>query len=71
MMAPAYEDAAKQLEPSVRFAKVNTDNESTLGSRFGIQSIPTLILFKGGREVARQSGALSASGLVAWIRGQL
>ena len=67
MMAPAYEDAAKQLEPSVRFAKVNTDNESTLGARFGIQSIPTLILFKGGREVARQSGALSASGLVAWI----
>ena len=53
MMAPAYEDAAKQLEPSVRFAKVNTDNESDLAARFGIQSIPTLILFKGGREVAR------------------
>ncbi|MBI3607650.1 MAG: thioredoxin TrxC [Nitrospirae bacterium] len=70
MMAPAYEDAAKQLEPSVRFAKVNTDNESTLGARFGIQSIPTLILFKGGREVARQSGALSAPSLVAWIRAQ-
>jgi len=70
MMAPAYEDAAKQLEPSVRFAKVNTDNESTLGARFGIQSIPTLILFKGGREVARQSGALSASGLASWIRAQ-
>ena len=56
-----------QLEPSVRFAKVNTDNESILGARFRIQSIPTLILFKGGSEVARQSGALSASSLVALI----
>ena len=70
MMAPAYEDAAKQLEPSVRFAKVNTDNEPTLGARFGIQSIPTLILFQGGRDVARQSGALSAPALAAWIRAQ-
>ena len=68
MMAPAYEDAAKQLEPSVRFAKVNTDAEPDLGARFGIQSIPTLILFNDGREVARQSGALSVAGLVGWIR---
>jgi len=69
-MAPAYEEAAKQLEPSVRFVKVNTDNEQVLATRFGIQSIPTLILFKGGREAARQSGALSASVLVNWIRAQ-
>jgi thioredoxin 2 len=68
MMAPAYEAAAKQLEPTVRFAKVNTDQEQDLAGRFGIQSIPTLILFKGGREVARQPGAMSATQLTNWIR---
>ncbi len=68
MMAPAYEGAAKLLEPSIRFAKVNTDQEQELAARFGIQSIPTLILFKGGREVARQSGAMSAPQLTSWIR---
>jgi thioredoxin 2 len=68
MMAPAYEAAAKQLEPTVRFAKVNTDQNQQLAARFGIQSIPTMILFKSGREVARQSGALSASQLTNWIR---
>ncbi|MEW6684107.1 MAG: thioredoxin TrxC [Nitrospirota bacterium] len=71
MMAPAYEAAAKQLEPTVRFAKVNTDREQQLAARFGIQSIPTLILFKGGREVARQSGALSSAQLTNWIRGKI
>jgi thioredoxin 2 len=68
MMAPAYDAAAKQLEPSVRFAKVNTDQEQALAARFSIQSIPTLILFKAGREVGRQSGALSAAQLTNWIR---
>jgi thioredoxin 2 len=70
MMAPAYEAAAKQLEPTIRFAKVNTDQEQELSARFGIQSIPTLILFKAGREVARQSGALSAPQLTSWLRAQ-
>jgi thioredoxin 2 len=68
MMAPAYEEAAKLLEPTVRFAKVNTDQEQDIAARLGIQSIPTLILFKGGREAARQSGALSAPQLTNWIR---
>jgi len=70
MMAPAYEAAAKQLEPTVRFAKVNTDQEQQLAARFGIQSIPTMILFKGGREIARQSGALSTPQITNWIRAQ-
>jgi thioredoxin 2 len=52
----------------VRFAKVNTEQEQGLAARYGIQSIPTLILFQGGREVARQSGALNASQLAGWIR---
>ena len=54
-MAPHFEAAAKQLEPQVRFAKVNTENEQAVGGRFGIRSIPTLIAFRNGREIARQS----------------
>lgn len=68
MMAPAYEQAAKALEPLVRLAKVNTEEEQALGARFGIQSIPTMIVFRGGREVARQAGALSAQDIVRWVR---
>jgi thioredoxin 2 len=70
MMAPEFEKAAQQLEPSVQFAKVNTEDEQGIAARFGIQSIPTLILFQGGREVARQSGALNASQLIDWIRAR-
>jgi thioredoxin 2 len=68
MMAPAYEQAAKILEPHVRLAKVNTEEEQALGARFGIQSIPTVMLLRGGREVARQSGALGAQDIVQWVR---
>jgi thioredoxin 2 len=68
IMAPAYEQAAKMLEPKIRLAKVNTEEEQALGARFGIQSIPTIIVFRGGREVARQSGALSAQDIVRWVR---
>jgi len=71
MMAPAYEQAAKILEPQVRLAKVNTEEEQALGARFGIQSIPTLMLLRGGREVARQSGALGAQDIVQWVRAHL
>jgi thioredoxin 2 len=68
MMAPAYEQAAKILEPHVRLAKVNTEEEQALGDRFGIQSIPTMIVLRGGHEVARQSGALGAQDIVRWVR---
>lgn len=71
VMAPAYEQAAKILEPHVRLAKVNTEEEQALGARFGIQSIPTMIVLRGGREVARQSGALSAQDIVQWVRAHL
>jgi thioredoxin 2 len=67
-MAPAFERAAAELEPRVRLAKVDTEAEPGLGARFGIRSIPTLVAFRGGREVARQSGALDAASLVAWVR---
>ena len=68
MMAPAYEQAAAQLEPYVRLAKVNTEEEQTLAARFGIRSIPTLILFREGREVARQAGAMGMADIVRWAR---
>ena len=68
MMGPGYEQAAKSLGPQVGLAKGNTEEEQALGARFGIQSIPTLMLLRGGREVARQSGALGAQDIVQWVR---
>jgi thioredoxin 2 len=67
-MAPHFEAAAAQLEPRLRLAKVDTDAEPELGARYDIRSIPTLILFRGGREVARQSGAMSGAQLAQWAR---
>jgi thioredoxin 2 len=72
MMAPAFEQAAAQLEPQVRLAKVNTEDEQALAARFNIRSIPTLALFVGGREVARQPGAMtSPAQIAAWVRQHL
>jgi thioredoxin 2 len=68
MMAPAFVQAAAMLEPHVRLAKVNTDAEQALGARYNIRSIPTLALFKGGHEVARQSGAMNTQDIVRWVR---
>jgi len=68
MMAPIFEQAAAALEPEVRLGKVDTEREAPLATRFAIRSIPTLILFKGGHEVDRLSGALDLAGLLAWVR---
>ncbi len=68
MMAPQFAQAAAMLEPRVRLAKVNTEAEQTLGAQFGIRSIPTLAMFRGGREVARQAGAMGAADIVRWAR---
>lgn len=70
MMAPHYAQAAAQLEPHVRLLKVDTDAEQALGARYAIRSIPTLALFKGGREVARQAGAMQSAGIVQWVQAQ-
>lgn len=70
MMAPAFEAAAKRLAPQFRLLKVNTEEEQALASRFAIRSIPTLILFQEGREVARMSGAMSEEQLVQWAQSQ-
>lgn len=69
MMAPQFVQAAGQLEPRVRLVKVDTEAEQALGARFSIRSIPTLALFRGGREVARQPGAMSSANIVQWARG--
>lgn len=68
-MAPQFEAAARTLEPHVRLAKIDTEAQPDLGARFGIRSIPTLILFRHGRELARQSGAIGAAEIVRWARG--
>ncbi|MCX7226594.1 MAG: thioredoxin TrxC [Burkholderiales bacterium] len=70
-MAPAFEQAAAQLEPQVRLVKVDTEAEQALGARFQIRSIPTLALFANGREVARQPGAMGAADIVRWTRAHL
>jgi thioredoxin 2 len=67
MMAPAFEAAARQLEPRVRLAKVDTEQEQSLAARFGIRSIPTLLIMRGGKEIARQAGAMGERDIVAWI----
>jgi thioredoxin 2 len=69
MMAPVFEQAASQLEPDVRFAKVDTDRDHALASRFGIRGIPTLIMFRRGRELGRISGAMNLPNLIDWVKG--
>lgn len=70
-MAPAFAEAARQLEPHFRLVKVNTEAEQQLAARFGIRSIPTLALFRNGREVARQAGAMDTGSLVRWVKSQV
>jgi thioredoxin 2 len=72
MMAPAFEQAAALLEPQVRLAKLNTEEAQGIAARFNIRSIPTLALFVGGKEVARQAGAFrTASDIADWARSHL
>ena len=70
MMAPHFAAAARSM-PEVRFAKVDTENAPKASVRHRIRSIPTLILFDRGREVARVSGAMQTSELERWVRSQL
>lgn len=70
-MAPAFEEVALTMPLQAQFIKVNTEEQQALGGKYGIQSIPTLIVFKGVKEVDRLSGALSASQLQQWVRQSL
>jgi len=67
VMAPAYAAATVKLEPHIRVAKVDTEAQQALGARFQIRSIPTLALFAGGREIARQAGAMGQADIIRWV----
>lgn len=67
-MAPVLEAAAAQLEPGVRLGKVDVDHEQDIAGRYSIRSIPTLIAFRRGREIARQAGAVPLDALLSWVR---
>ncbi len=71
MMAPAFEQAAQRLHPSVQLLKLNTEDNQSVAASYGIRSIPTLALFHRGRELARQAGAMDAAGLVRWAQRYL
>lgn len=68
MMAPEFQKAAQAMEPHVRFAKLDTEAAQVQAAAHGIRSIPTMILFRDGKEVARQSGAMPAGQIVQWLR---
>jgi thioredoxin 2 len=68
VMAPEFEKAAGLLEPAYRLAKVNTEEAQHLAHRFNIRSIPTMAIFRGGQEVARQSGAMGSAQIAAWVK---
>ncbi len=71
MMAPVFEKAAAELQPRVIVAKLNTESEQSIAARFNIRSIPTMIIFRGGREIARQSGAIDLAGLLRWVESNI
>ena len=67
-MAPAFAQAARDLEPGMRLAKLDTEAHPAIAGRYGIRSIPTMIMFRGGQEVAHVSGALGAADIARWVR---
>lgn len=71
LMAPEFEKAAKALEPHVRLAKLDTESEQAIGAQYGIRSIPTMVVFKAGREKTRQAGAMGMSDIVRWANSQV
>jgi len=68
MMTPAFQQASAQLEPHYRLAKLNTENEQNIAAQFSIRSIPTIAVFKYGKEIKRQAGAMSATDIVSWVK---
>ncbi len=71
MMSPVFAEAAGQLEPDMRLVKINSEQEQSLSTQLGIRSIPTLLIFKQGKEIARLSGALDLPNLLAWVGEQV
>lgn len=71
IMAPMFEQAAQQLEPDMLLARLNTENEQALAAQFGIRSIPTIAIFKNGRVVAQQAGAMDLGSLTSWAQSHI
>ncbi len=71
MFAPIFADAAGKLEPHARLAKLDTEAHPQLAAQFGVRSIPTLVIMKNAREVARQMGAMSASRFQTWVESAI
>ena len=71
MMAPAFAEASSKLEPNAILAKLNTEQAQQTAAQFGIRSIPSLILFKNGKEVSRKAGAMSAPQIIQWVQSLL
>ncbi len=67
-MAPAFAETAKRMEGAVRFAKLDTEAAQSIAAKYGIRSIPTVILFQSGKEKARQAGAMGSADIERWIR---
>lgn len=70
-MAPVFAQAAGRLEPRVRLATLNTQAEQVIAGQFNVSGVPTLVLFKDGKEAARQSGAMDLDTLINWVRSRL
>lgn len=68
MIAPIFEQAAVKFEPYTRLAKLNTETEQEIAAQYGIRSIPTLAIFKQGREIARSAGVMDLNKLTEWVR---
>jgi len=71
MMSPVFAEAARQLEPNMRLVKINSEQEQALSAQLAIRSIPTLLIFRQGKEIARMSGALDLPNLLAWVGEQV
>jgi thioredoxin 2 len=71
MMAPVFLDAAAHLEPRIRLVKLNTEKDQATAAQFRIQSIPTLALFREGREVVRQTGAMDLKRMLSWVKSSI
>ncbi len=70
-MAPQFEKAARMLEPDIRLLKLNSDEQPAISARYDIRSIPTMLLFKGGKLAARTAGAMDAGSIAAWVKSNL
>ncbi len=71
MMAPEFAKAAEELEPQVKFAKLDTERNQVAAMQFGIRSIPTLMIFREGKVIAQQAGAMPASQIVQWVKSSI